>query len=633
MKYLARLNGSSGDRKRLQSLPQSAGTRALLCLLLVLMMAMFPSERSIAIESDMPTNTTPSPVVIRGAVALTVATVSVSQSAGTLKVNVVRLGDTQTTVQYATSNGTATAGVNYTATSGTLSWAAGDYTARSISIPISTSNLFTGSKTFNLTLQSPTNGAKLGNSTTAVTINGSGSSGSPGTLVLSSASYSISQSAGSTAYLTVTANRTGGSNGAVSVQYDTSNGTAIAGTNYTGMTGTLNWATGDATAKTFQVPISGSPSISGSRNFNIALASATGGATLGTPNTAVATINGLSSTSPSAVSALQLTNQGGSSNSLTNYQQFSWTAATPGTYPISYYKIYRNGVAYSTTTSTSYADSNAPGSNYPDFSLPATIYAYAVSAVDSEGNEGPKAYPIAFMFYGRTTVNGPTTDLSYGDVQPNYLNPYAGTSPGPYDISVAYGSGGGGWQPVTAPPMVPWNDLELGAFKYFTIEIMATSSQYLTLPLYTSMVSRVPPGDAFPWQEVNIWNYCTPAVNTWVTCKIPLSDMTIGQTSFVGSISGTTLKVTSVTSGVGVDVAGYVTGPGVPAGTYLTAHGQTGSVGTFTIAGPGITNSTNIGSETMSFQRTSVYKFFFQWECCTPPVTTFYSRNLGFTTN
>src|SRR5580698_9725461 len=53
---------------------------------------------------------------------------------------------------------------------------------------------------------------------------------------------------------------------------------------------------------------------------------------------------------PSAVTDLQLVNQGGPDNdtsnsdkSLSNYQAISWTAATAGENPISHYAIYRNG--------------------------------------------------------------------------------------------------------------------------------------------------------------------------------------------------------------------------------------------------------------------------------------------------
>jgi hypothetical protein len=70
-----------------------------------------------------------------------------------------------------------------------------------------------------------------------------------GSLQFSSATGTVT--AGSTYVATV--QRVGGSDGAVSVDYATSNGTAVAGTDYTATGGTLNWAGGDATPKTFEV--------------------------------------------------------------------------------------------------------------------------------------------------------------------------------------------------------------------------------------------------------------------------------------------------------------------------------------------------------------------------------------------
>ncbi len=101
-----------------------------------------------------------------------------------------------------------------------------------------------------------------------------------------------------------------------------------------------------------------------------------------------------------------------------------------------------------------------------------------------------------------------------------------------------------------------------------------------------------------------------PVVGKWATYKIPLSVLTIGSTHFSGSISGTTLTVSSVSSGVGLDAGGYLTGPGVPAGTYITAFSKPGGgAGTYTVAGPGITASTSVPSTGMVEQRTGIYKF------------------------
>jgi endoglucanase len=96
-------------------------------------------------------------------------------------------------------------------------------------------------------------------------------------------------------------NRSGGSSGAVTVAYATANGTAVAGTVYAAASGTLSWASGDATAKTFAVTIDSSPAFSGTDSFTVQLSGATGGATLGTATATVSvTGSAVASGTPSA---------------------------------------------------------------------------------------------------------------------------------------------------------------------------------------------------------------------------------------------------------------------------------------------------------------------------------------------
>ena len=117
--------------------------------------------------------------------------------------------------------------------------------------------------------------------------NSAPATGSAGTLQFSAATYSVAENAG-TATITVT--RAGGANGAVGVSFATANGTATAGSDYSGATGSLNWADGDAAAKTFAVTISNDTAIEGAETVTLSLSAPTGGATLGSPATAVLTI-------------------------------------------------------------------------------------------------------------------------------------------------------------------------------------------------------------------------------------------------------------------------------------------------------------------------------------------------------
>jgi hypothetical protein len=226
-----------------------------------------------------------------GTVALTEADYLVGQGAGAATVTVTRAdGDVgATSVSYATVNGTAVAGTNFTATSGTLQWASGDSAAKSFNIPISNAAPFTGSKSFSVALSNATAAAAMGSPQSAtVTIAGDGSA-PVGSLVLSASGYSVAQNGGQ---LSVTVDRTGGSNGAVSVSYGTSNGTAVAGTDYTSTSGVLQWADGDTSAKTFSIPVSNAAPFSGGKTFTVALSAPSAGAAIGNPGSATATIAG-----------------------------------------------------------------------------------------------------------------------------------------------------------------------------------------------------------------------------------------------------------------------------------------------------------------------------------------------------
>ena len=114
-----------------------------------------------------------------GSVTLSAKTYSVLQNAGSLKVTVERSAGAVGTalVYYATANGTAAAGTNYTAQSGAVLWQGSDTTPKTFTIPISNATPFSGSKTFAIALAAPEN-VVLGTQTSAiVTITGdSGSS-------------------------------------------------------------------------------------------------------------------------------------------------------------------------------------------------------------------------------------------------------------------------------------------------------------------------------------------------------------------------------------------------------------------------------------------------------------------------
>ncbi len=92
------------------------------------------------------------------------STAVTAENAGSLTLRVSRFGGLagSVSVNYATANGTALAGSDYTATSGTLTWAAGEGGSKTIVIPILQDTAQDGVKTFTLALSNPTGGATLG---------------------------------------------------------------------------------------------------------------------------------------------------------------------------------------------------------------------------------------------------------------------------------------------------------------------------------------------------------------------------------------------------------------------------------------------------------------------------------------
>jgi RHS repeat-associated protein len=213
-----------------------------------------------------------------------------AEGGGFAIVQVNRVGGSSgpVSVNYATSNGTAIAGQDYTATSGTLNFANGD-TSKSFSIAITDDALVEGPESINFTLSSPTGGATLGNPSAAYMMvfdNDDSGGGNAGALQFDGGIF-VGAEGGGIAIIQV--NRVGGSTGTVAVNYATSNGTAIAGQDYTSTSGTLTFATGETT-KTFTVAITDDSLDEPNESINVALTSPTGGAILGNPSAAYVTV-------------------------------------------------------------------------------------------------------------------------------------------------------------------------------------------------------------------------------------------------------------------------------------------------------------------------------------------------------
>lgn len=108
----------------------------------------------------------------------------------------------------------------------------------------------------------------------------------PGTLALGTTSVSINEDEGTVSIPVV---RTGGSDGAVTLNYTTVDATAIAGSDYTLTAGEVVFLPGQTTAF-IVVPINNDNLDEGTETFNVATDQTTGGAVVGQPRTATITI-------------------------------------------------------------------------------------------------------------------------------------------------------------------------------------------------------------------------------------------------------------------------------------------------------------------------------------------------------
>jgi len=202
---------------------------------------------------------------------------SVAENAGTFNVTVLRTGNTRVaaSVQYS-DNGTGTAtggGVNYSFTGGTLNFAAGE-TMKTFPVTIvdnGTANAPNKTVVFRLSNATP-GGSQIKTTTSTLTII---DDEGPGTLDFSSSAYTVLEGGG---LATVTVNRIGASNLALSVNYATQaafTNPATATTDYTPISParTLTFNPGEM-SKTFQVAIADDSNAEGAENVALALSNA-----------------------------------------------------------------------------------------------------------------------------------------------------------------------------------------------------------------------------------------------------------------------------------------------------------------------------------------------------------------------
>ena len=207
-----------------------------------------------------------------GTLGFSSPTYSVNEGVTTATINVTRTNGANgaVTIQYATvAGGSATAGSDYTARSGTLTFAPGQ-TNKTFTVPILDDSTVEFDETINLQLFNPGGGAVAGLTNATLTI--VDNDFSAGRLNFSSATYTTNESAH---FALVAVTRTGGNLGAVTVQFATSNGTAVTTADYIGVTNTLTWTNNDITPKVVAIPLVDDNLIESNKTVNLRLFGAT----------------------------------------------------------------------------------------------------------------------------------------------------------------------------------------------------------------------------------------------------------------------------------------------------------------------------------------------------------------------
>ncbi|WP_025744090.1 Calx-beta domain-containing protein [Aquimarina pacifica] len=184
---------------------------------------------------------------------LSIDDVTVNENAGTLDFTVSHTGSPTTgsfTVEYATADNSAIAPGDYTATTGTptLTFVGTSLSTQTISIPIVDDNIAELAETFFVNLSNVSDP-----SVTIADTQGEGTINADDLGTVAVNSISVSENVGTATY-TVTLSG-GDIPGGFTVDYTTADNTAVAGSDYTATSGTLNFSGTDGETQIISVPI------------------------------------------------------------------------------------------------------------------------------------------------------------------------------------------------------------------------------------------------------------------------------------------------------------------------------------------------------------------------------------------
>lgn len=311
----------------------------------------------------------------------------------------------QVTLNYTTTTNGSTAilGSDYAATSGTLTFPGGSG-LQTFTVPILNSNsVSTTEKTVNLVLSGlnpPVNSiASLGLSNAVLRII---NANFQGFLSLSTNIYSVNLSAGS---VTITVNRTVGSEGTLNLQLNTIDGTATNGVDYLGVSTNLQWNSGDVTPRSITIPLINNGNVGSGKQFNVilsnpelnGLAASALFATNAVTNAVVLVNNNNSYGNFQFSAPVYVANENGGYSTIT----VTRTGGTNGTATVSYGTANATAVAGVNYTATSGTLTFAPNQLAASFNVP---------IIDDGRNDGL----TPSQFYFTVTLSNPSAGAALG---------------------------------------------------------------------------------------------------------------------------------------------------------------------------------------------------------------------------
>jgi hypothetical protein len=205
------------------------------------------------------------------------------------------------TANFQTANGTATAGSDYTANSGVVTFAPGQ-TTRTITVSVTGDTTVEPDETFFVNLTAPVNATIATAQGTGTIVNDDVSAGPTITI------GDVSQAEGDSGTTSFTFTLTLSSTANASVNFATADGSAAAGTDYVSSSGTVTFTSGGPLTQTITITVNGDTGVEGNETFFVNLSGASGATLL--RSQAVGTIVNDDAAAPSTLPIPALTPAG-----------------------------------------------------------------------------------------------------------------------------------------------------------------------------------------------------------------------------------------------------------------------------------------------------------------------------------